>query len=141
MIALIDTNIILDALMNREPWVSTAQAILRAAVMEKFMGCIIASQTTDIFYLLCRQGAQEITVKNIIQKLVESIYVLDVTFYDVQNALASTMLDYEDGLLAYCALRHNANYIITRNELDFIQSPVTAISPLAFLKNYSNSNS
>ena len=132
MKVVIDTNIILDALMKREPWAATAQALLRAAAMDKIKGFIIASQTTDVFYLLCRQGADETTAKSIIQRLTESVKVFDVTSADVKNALASTMQDYEDGLLACCAKRQKMEYIITRNEAGFAQSPVMAISPLAF---------
>ena len=53
---------------------------------------------------------------------------------DVQNALASDMPDFEDGLLACCAKRQNAKYIITRNEKDFEHSPVPALSPQIFLE-------
>ena len=134
MKALIDTNVILDALLARDPWAATAQELLRAAAMDKFKSGIIASQTTDIFYVLCRQGAGEAAAKNILKKLTDSVKVSDVTPADVQSALASDMLDYEDGLLAYAGKRHKAEYIITRNEKDFGQSPVPAISPEVFLE-------
>ena len=134
MKALLDTNVILDALMAREPWAATAQELLRTAAMGKYIGFIAASQTTDIFYLLCRQGTDKATAKNIINKLTGSIKVSGITPADVQNALALDMPDYEDGLLASCAKRQKADYIITRNEKDFFQSPVPAISPQEFLK-------
>ena len=136
MKALLDTNVILDALMAREPWAATAQELLRTAAMGKYIGFIAASQTTDIFYLLCRQGTDKATAKNIINKLTGSIKVSGITPADVQNALALDMPDYEDGLLASCAKRQKADYIITRNEKDFFQSPVSAISPQEFLKQY-----
>ena len=136
MKALIDTNVILDALLAREPWAGTAQDLLRAVAMEKLNGFIIASQTTDIFYLLCRYGANEITAKNTIKTLVGSVSVYDVIPADVQNALASNMLDYEDGLLACCARRQKAEYIITRNNNDFTNSPVPALSPQDFMKRF-----
>ena len=136
MKVLIDTNIVLDALLDRTPWAATAQDVLRTAAMEKTKGYIAASQTTDIFYLLNRHGVDEATAKTIIKTLTESMKVSDVTPADVQNALASDMPDYEDALLAFCAKRQKAEYIITRNEKDFVQSPIPAISPQAFLERF-----
>jgi len=135
MKALIDTNVILDALMTREPWAASAQEILRTVAMDKFIGFITASQTTDIFYLLRRHGADEVTSKKIIKKLTASVKVSDVLPADVGNALDSDMPDYEDGLLAYCAKRQKTDFIVTRNKKDFVKSPVPAISPDEFLVN------
>ncbi len=133
MKALIDTNVILDALLQRDPWADAAQNLLRIAAMEKFNAYITASQTTDIFYIICRQGVTETAAKDILKKLTGSVKVLDVTAGDVDNALASNMPDYEDALLSCCAKRQKAEYIITRNEKDFEHSPVPAIAPQAFL--------
>jgi len=134
MKVLIDTNVILDALMNRAPWAEAAQELLRVIAAGKIKGCIIASQTTNIFYLLHRQGMDEATVKTIIQKLSEAVSVVGVTPADVQEALTCPMPDYEDALLACCAKRQKAAFIITRNERDFKQSPVKALSPQAFIQ-------
>ena len=133
MKALIDTNVILDALMTREPWAASAQEILRTVAMDKFIGFITASQTTDIFYLLRRHGADEVTSKKIIKKLTASVKVSDVSSADVGSALDSDMPDYEEGLLAYCAKRQKTDFIVTRNKKDFAKSPVPAISPDEFL--------
>ncbi|MDR3084935.1 MAG: PIN domain-containing protein [Christensenellaceae bacterium] len=138
MKVLIDTNVILDALMNRDPWAAAAQELLRYAAMEKVKGFVAASQTTDIFYLLRRAGAEEGSAKEIIKKLTDGVGVSDITPADVQGALASNMPDYEDALLAFCAKRQKAEYIITRNEKDFGRSQVPAISPSAFLEKLSS---
>ncbi len=49
---LIDTNIVLDALMNREPWAKAAQGVILAIAEEKAEGYVTASSFTDIHYLL-----------------------------------------------------------------------------------------
>ncbi|MDR1205659.1 MAG: hypothetical protein LBL26_09305 [Peptococcaceae bacterium] len=68
--------------------------------------------------------------------LIDNINIIDVTAADVKNALASAMSDYEDAMLAVSGQRWKADYIITRNEKDFRQSPVTALSPQAFLEQF-----
>jgi len=133
MKVLIDTNVILDVLTGREPHVEHSAAFLRLCGT-RLTGCVAASQTTDIFYLLQREGMDAQAAKALVKKLTDNVKVVDINAADVQAALASDMTDYEDALLACCAKRQRASYIITRNEKDFKQSPSPALSPQAFLE-------
>jgi predicted nucleic acid-binding protein len=135
MKVLIDTNVILDVLTQREPHIKFSAQFLRLCGAN-VTGCITVSQTTDIFYLLRRFGKDAQSAKDIIKKLTVNIKTLDVTNADFQNAMAAEMPDYEDALLAYCAKRHKAEYIVTRNESDFGFSPVPAVSPQSFLDSF-----
>jgi predicted nucleic acid-binding protein len=135
MKVLIDTNVILDVLTRREPHYEYSAAFLKLCGTQ-ITGLMAASQTTDIFYILRREGKNAQETKTIIQKLTDNINVIDVTAADVKNALASAMPDYEDAMLAVSGQRWKADYIITRNEKDFRQSPVTALSPQAFLEQF-----
>ena len=135
MKVLIDTNVILDVLTRREPHFAFSMAVLKLCGTQ-VTGCVIASQTTDIFYLLRRFGKDAQSAKALINNLANNLKVLDSTAADVQNALASPMPDYEDALLACCARRQKAEYIITRNENDFQLSQVPALSPQVFLERF-----
>jgi len=79
---------------------------------------------------------QEHSAKGVIKKLTDNIKVAGVTADDLQNALASDVSDYEDGLLSCCAKRLKVKYIITRNVKDFTLSPVPALSPQMFIEEY-----
>jgi len=129
---LVDTNVILDVLLEREPHYHASAEVLKLCGM-RIIGLVAASQTTDIFYLLRRNGKDPDSAKEILKKLTDNVKVIDVTAGDVKNALASKMSDYEDALLAYGARRQKADYIITRNEKDFVNSPVPALAPKTFL--------
>lgn len=133
MKALIDTNVILDVFTGRQPHYDASAAFLKLCG-RTVTGIVIASQTTDIFYLLRREGKDIADVKLVIQKLIDNIKVADVTVKDVRNALESDMPDYEDALLAFCGKRLNADYIVTRNETDFAKSPIPALSPQVFVE-------
>ena len=132
MKVLIDTNVILDVLIGREPHLYASAAFLKLCGT-KVTGFITANQTTDIFYLLRRDGKTPTESKTIIKKLTDQIKIMDVNAIDVNNALDAGMPDYEDALLAYRAKRQNARYIVTRNGTDYTKSPVAAISPQSFL--------
>ena len=128
MRVLIDTNVIIDVLTRRHPLYGNSAAVLRMCG-DQWTGLITASQTTDIFYLLRREKKSAAEAKAIIQKLVDNLTVADVTVADVKNALVSEMDDYEDALLAFCGKRRKADYIITRNDRDFKNSPIKAVTP------------
>jgi predicted nucleic acid-binding protein len=131
---LIDTNIILDALMTREPWANSAQAVLLAVAEEKAEGCITASSFTDLYYLLRKHLKDNKKTRQVLSGLLASLNVLDVTGTDCEKAFELPMSDYEDALLAYCGKRHKADRIVTRNPKHFDGSPVKIISPKELLK-------
>ena len=131
---LIDTNIILDVLMEREPWAESAQAVLLAVAEEKAEGCITASTLTDIHYILRKHLKNREQLRQTLLGLITVVKVLDVTGADCEKAFELPMSDYEDALLAYCANRHKAGHIVTRNEKHFEGSPVPAISPENLLR-------
>jgi len=131
---LIDTNIILDALMNRTPWAKAAQDIILAVAEEKAEGCITASSFTDIHYLLRKNLKDKEKTKQTLLGLLTVVNVLDVTGSDCEKAFDLLMTDYEDALLAYCGKRHKVEYIITRDLNHYIGSPVKAVDPDEILK-------
>ena len=131
---LIDTNVILDAMMNREPWAKPARDIILAIAGEKAEGCITASSFTDIHYLLHKHFRDKEKTKQALLGLLALVTVLDVTGADCERALDLPMPDYEDALLAYCGKRHKVDYIITRNLKHFADSPVNAVEPEEILK-------
>ena len=132
---LIDTNVIMDVLTMREPHFESSAALLRSRI-KTIKHYIIASQTTDIFYLLRRAGLDSQHAKEAVLRVISEIEVISIMPEDVQKALASEMADYEDALLAYRANRLKADYIVTRNVADFALSPVPAITPTEYISNY-----
>ena len=133
MKVLIDTNVIIDVLIKRNPHFESSAAFLKLCG-NQITGLLAASQTTDIFYLLRRKGKGAAEAKAVLQKLKSNIEIADVTSADVENALESDMPDYEDALLAFIGQRNKAEWIVSRNEKDYAKSPIPALSPQAFIE-------
>ena len=131
---LIDTNVILDAMMNREPWAKSAREMILAVAEEKAEGCITASSCTDIYYLLRRHLKDKKQAKEILLSLLALVDVLDVTGADCEKAFDLPMSDYEDALFARCGKRHKVDRIITRNVKHYQGSPVKVVEPEEILK-------
>ena len=134
MKALIDTNVILDALMRREPFNRAAEEIIVLSAEGKINACITASSVTDIYYILKKHMKREEPTRQAILKLMAIVNVLDVTGSDCEKACALPMDDYEDALHAYCAKRYKIDCIVTRDLKHFEGSPVNAMKPDSFLK-------
>jgi predicted nucleic acid-binding protein len=133
MKAVIDTNVIIDALADRVPFSTDAQNVLLKASAYVFDAVITSNTVTDIYYLLHKAFADSEKVKKILNQLFVSISIISVEESDCKKALLSGVSDYEDAILSESALRNGVDYIITGNIRDFINSNTKAILPADFL--------
>lgn len=133
MRVLIDTNVILDILQNREPFFTDSYRALRRA-LENDAECLIsASAATDIFYVLRKSLGSAQQAKEHIDQLAQVVSFADVQGMDIHTALMRAMPDFEDAVVDAMAERSGASYILTRNIKDFTGSVVPAILPADFL--------
>ena len=132
---LIDTNVILDVFLHRIPHYEHSSSTLKLC-SGRVSGHFAVSQSSDIFYLLRKNGLTLNKAKASLAILSSHLQLLDTISSDVENALKSDMEDFEDALLAFCAKRHGIQYIITRDKRDFSLSPVKTISPQDFIEHY-----
>ena len=135
MKAMIDTNVILDCLLKRTPFSEDARRIIDLAEEREYTGLVNASSVTDIYYILRKAIGRERAIEAV-RTLLLILDVVDVTKSDLLSAMEINMPDYEDALVAGCAKRAKAEYIITRNGKDYISSPVPPILPDKFLNRF-----
>ena len=133
MIALIDTNIVIDVITRREPFFVDSYDVLRLIAEKKLIGYFPAGNVADVYYIIRKSGRCAADARDAIIRLLDLIRLCDTTSADVSSALPFDIKDFEDAILAATAKRIKADCIITRNERDFLNSPVTAISPKNFL--------
>ena len=134
MIALLDTNIILDALQERSPFDTEAKEILRRAQGCKEFTCLFtANAAADIFYLYSKARDMR-SAKTALDFLLTNYGVVTVSQEDCKAALSLPIDDFEDALVVVCAQRACADYIVTSDE-KFLQSasPVKLVTPKAFV--------
>ena len=62
---LIDTNVVLDVLLKREPFNKTAVDVLNLVKRKDVCEYISASAVTDIYYIACRQLKNLLTVVSV----------------------------------------------------------------------------
>lgn len=128
MRVLLDTNVVLDVLLNREPWVKGSAAVWRASDE----GRITATTLTDIFYVSRRVAGLD-TARQVVRTCLDGFEVCPVDRDALQQAEAMAGPDFEDNLQIACAVIANLDAIITRNKDDFEGAPIPALSPSELL--------
>lgn len=132
--AVIDNNVILDYFLERSEFIKSADNIMQLIHSGRLTGLISSNSITDIYYFLKKNFGHQKAL-NCIEIIDNKIKIITVSRNDIMNSMLLDFNDLEDALVSYCAEREKADYIITRNEKDFLESRVEAISPEEFLKN------
>lgn len=132
MRALIDTNIILDVLCQRERFFENSSMVFKLCEMKKLDGVISALSIPNLVYIM-RKELDHDAIKIVLQKLSLIFKIEDLKAADLLKAAVMDFKDYEDALQSVCAERTNADFIISRNVKDFQNSSVKAVTPEKFL--------
>lgn len=131
---LIDTNIILDILQNREPFVQYSQHIFNLIKEKKYTGILASHTITNLWYILRKTHTIE-QRRTILLSLLELFEISALTKIKLKNALLRTdFSDFEDCLQDECGIEYCADYIITRNPSDYEKSTIRCISPQEFIQ-------
>ena len=126
---MIDTNIFLDVLTQREPFYANSRAVLELCENKKIQGFLSASSVTDIYYLIHRQLHSTELAYQALGSILDIVKVLTVTNDDVLNAYITKAPDFEDCPLATCAKSNKCDAIVTRNKKDYLTFGITLLSP------------
>lgn len=129
---LIDTNILLDAVLAREPFATDAKQILEWVDAGWIVGCVTATTLTDLFYIVRRQTKHIQLAKQAVETVLATLQVLPVNRDVVERALALDIEDLEDGIQAACAIGNQVDAIATRDIQGFkaVDIPVLTVSEL-----------
>jgi len=136
MVVLIDTNVVIDFLSKRENFYEEAEIIFDRCADGTLFGCIAINTLSDIFFIF-RKTYSVSKRKSMLNDLCEFIRVVGLEHEEAVAAITNDGFDdLEDCLQNECAEKAGADYIITRNIKDFVNSTVPAVTPSDFLRLY-----
>lgn len=125
---LFDSDVLLDVLLNRQPFVIASTQALDLIPTQQVEGFLAGHAVTNIYYILRRQLGSN-TAHEKLASLLELIQVAQVTDQVIRAALQSPMADFEDAVTSAAADAASLELIVTRNLSDFALSTIPAISP------------
>ena len=129
---LFDSDVLLDVLAQRQPFVVLSARALNATTLSHVRGHISGHAATNIFYILRRQIGSE-AARELLSRLLQHVRVASVTDEVIRAALQSVIADFEDAVTSKAANAAGAAVIVTRNTSDFAASSVPAALPEEFL--------
>ena len=137
MRVLIDTNIIMDYLSNRQPFFDMADKVIDLCSDNDRVQSYLAAHTiTNIFYLLRKHFSID-KRREVILDLFEAFHIVQIDEEKLFNALTNREFkDFEDCLQVECAKSIRADYIITRDIKDFANSEITFLTPEEFCSKF-----
>ena len=128
MILLIDTNVVLDLLLAREPWASEAKPIWNARDDGLLEAYLPASVLTDVYYI-CRKQIGADAARAAVSECLRRFIILVVDRALLEAALRLVGPDFEDDIQIVSAQASGLHLIVTRNVADFVHGSILALTP------------
>ena len=129
---MVDTNVWVDIILNRPQFVGESKGVIMACLNDDDEMLIPATSLKDVFYFASKSAGHEAGYRavELIMQIAKPAQVDGVV---CRNAIPLERPDYEDGIVAACALAENADIIITRDEASFDGLGVAKFAPGEFL--------
>lgn len=138
---LIDTNVVLDVLLRREPFSKTAAEVLNLTQRDDVREYVSASAITDIYYIANKQMKDRDAVRDLLKRLLMIVSVAAVSEREIQNALNLAWGDFEDSVQYSVALLNEMDGIVTRNPSDYQEANIQIWLPEQALELFANEGS
>lgn len=125
---LLDTNIVLDVLLDRKAHADASANVWAAVESGAAEGMLAAHAVTTIHYLIGKETGNA-RAKRIVSGILRVFKVAEVSGAVVEEALRLPFSVFEDAVTAVAAQAAGCDYIVTRDPRGFRQSPVPALTP------------
>jgi len=125
---LVDTNVVLDVLLARQPFAADAARLLDAVDRGRLQGLLCATTVTTLFYLASKAvGARK--AREQVRELLTMFEVAPVDQAVLASALDLDFTDLEDAVLHEAARAAGAEGLVTRNGKDFAKATLPVFTP------------
>jgi len=125
---LVDTNIVLDFLLQREPFFHDADLLFQAIDAGQVVGCVTATTLTDIFYISRKHTRSIEQARQAIAETLTVMVVCPINRSVLEAAFRSGLDNFEDAVQIFCAVEQGLDAILTRDAKGFLSSAIPVLS-------------
>ncbi len=127
-----DLNVILDVLLTRHDSLECSEvlSLARSGAIE----AILPAHALATIYYISRQKLGDNEVRRELKGRLNILSVASLDHATSLKAIDSPVSDFEDAIVVETAIQVNAEFIITRNLKDFVNSPIPALTSRAFME-------
>lgn len=116
--AYIDCNILLDFLLQREPYAYAAGKLIELTEQQRVKSYLSPLTLATTHYLLSRYANKKLA-DTFVSDASRVFQFVDMTALSTEQAITHRYKDFEDDLHYYTALAGSMDYLVTRNKKDF----------------------
>ena len=135
---LLDTNIIIDNALEREPFWNASEQVLSLIEQGKITGYISASTFSDLYYIIRKARGRDWTL-TYLNQLVTFCQIATVNQAVITIAFTTNFKDFEDAIQYSTAVVNQLDAIITRNSQDFPVVTPRILTPDQLIEELTNS--
>jgi predicted nucleic acid-binding protein len=139
MLVLLDTNVILDAMLKRAPGHADADTLILAAVQGRFTIAATTLTLATSFYI-GRKAVGTAAARAAVRGYLSAFEIISIDKQALLDADAMPGTDFEDNILIAAAVSSSLDAIITRNPADFSHSPIPVWEPAELLQRLQGAN-
>jgi predicted nucleic acid-binding protein len=125
---LFDTNVVLDVVLDRQPFRDTAAQLLASVERKELTGFLGATTLTTLYYLIAKASGPA-TARSTVRNLLDIFQVAAVDRQILARAVDSPLGDFEDAVLAEAGISQSVEAVVTRDPDGFKGSRLTVLSP------------
>lgn len=133
MKVLLDLNVVLDVVLNRQPWVEESQRVWDANQSQTIDGYLAATGLTNLSYIV-RRLADRDRARTAVRTCLASFEIIAVDQQTLRDADGQAGADFEDNVCIACAVSAGMAAIVTRNPADFAHSLIPVLTPAELLQ-------
>ena len=133
MKVLLDTNIVLDVLMDRIPFSNSASELFSKVEGGVIIGYLCSNSITTVYYLVSKTVGATIAQEKI-RKLLSIFEIAPVNRHVLESALVADFCGFEDAVIHEAACHIGVDAIVTRNQKDFKKSLIPVYSSEEMIK-------
>mgnify|MGYP003821759693 CR=1 FL=1 len=128
----LDTNVVCDFLLGRDPFFEDAVKIMQLAEDGKIEGFISALGMGQVYYLVRKSFSHDLTLIKV-KSLIKNLKICSVDAVSIDKALASNFADFEDAIQYFSAMTMpEIEMIVTRDIRDYRHSEIPVFTPKSF---------
>ena len=129
----IDCNILLDWLLDREPFSSYSAKIIELIETRKILGLVSPLTLANTYSVISKELNKKIADEFILDSL-RIFSVPGISLKNVKEAVTNKFRDFEDDIHSAIAAENNVDFLITRNKKDFKSDKFKVLDAEEFLK-------
>lgn len=129
---LVDTNVILDVLIKREPFYVDSARVWTLVRERVITGYLSAISVNNLYYIIRKLKGHKMAAL-FVDQILEDFEIINLTKSILKQARTIQKKDFEDLIQYFSALHEGCDFLVTRNKKDFPAIGMKILSPKELL--------